>query len=98
MKQSELFWTSLLAIAMIICGIFYFNILIIFSMVGSLFVIAHALNNSFHRKDTHSLWCFLFPISWIIIIITTILLGSVFLFSVFYSLIIEPINKKINGE
>jgi uncharacterized membrane protein HdeD (DUF308 family) len=95
-KKSEIIWTSLLAIIMILSGIFCFELLGAIWVFGTLLVLAHAMDmiSGPPNKYYSSLWCYLFPITWILFFFC----GLIFLCKKFYEVCIEPINKKINKE
>jgi hypothetical protein len=95
-KKSEIVWTSLLALGMLISGIFCFELLGVVWVFGTLLVFGHAMDTITDNSDKYhsSLWCYLFPVTWILFIVG----GIILLCEKFYEVCIVPINRKINKE
>ena len=102
-KKSEIFWTSILALALIIIryivGLELF--LMLWLVIGSVISLLKLSSTSGHVtiQDKNitieiSLWLFLFPITWLLLIITIIDIS----FGYFYKKVIKPFNDKLNGE
>lgn len=76
-SRSELFWTSLLLISLIIVGIVSLELLAVVLLFGSFFVMAFALDDD---DNVPVLWMFLMPITWAILIMMGIILGITWIY------------------
>lgn len=92
-KKSELFWTGLLLVVLIIIGIIKLEFLYVILGMGSLIAIGAMFDRGLDDDDV-SLWLFLMPITWVLIIFARLGLGLAWL----YDRTIQKFNSWLNKE
>ena len=97
-KKSEIFWTSILALVLLILryivGLELF--LVIWLGLGSIISIFGLLTGINPKTETIkiNLWLIVFPTTWLIVILYNVILACEY----FYKKVIKPFNDKLNGE
>jgi hypothetical protein len=95
MKNSEIFWNSILIILLIICGIYDYRLLILLLFMGSvLFCGIFVPKMILFPKTKYSFWMYLLPIVWLFYITTFV----TFLTKYIYKKVIIPFNNKLDNK
>lgn len=92
-KKSEIFWTSLLALMMILFSFYCVELVYAIWLFGTYAMIAQFFEDvGDPRNSGNILWMVLMPITWI----SALILLVYYIFVKIYRLFILPFNEKLN--